>query len=71
MTDQPTPEPSGLHGIDFDGFLAVFCERENLLATYPHTCPEPGVCLGRDMDCGRPLPCPDHLATQHDTEASR
>jgi hypothetical protein len=19
-----------------------------------------GECLGRDMDCGRPLPCPDH-----------
>jgi hypothetical protein len=23
---------------------------------------EPAVCLGRDMDCGRPLPCPDHPA---------
>jgi hypothetical protein len=34
-----TPEPAGLHGIDFGGFLAVFCERENLLATYPHECP--------------------------------
>lgn len=21
---------------------------------------EPPTCLGRDMDCGRTLPCPDH-----------
>ena len=35
-TNQP-----GLHGIDFGGgFLAVFCERENLLAMYPHVCPD-------------------------------
>jgi hypothetical protein len=35
-----TPEPTGLHGLDFgDGFLAVFCEHENLLAMYPHQCP--------------------------------
>lgn len=23
------------------------------------------TCLGRDMDCGRPLPCPDHPGLQH------
>jgi hypothetical protein len=42
--DQPDPaeDRPGLHGVDFgDGFLAVFCERENLLAMYPHVCPDP------------------------------
>lgn len=60
----------GLHGIDFGGgFLAVFCERENLLAMYPHVCPEQaneataakmaaladsdGFCDGRDCHHGR------------------
>lgn len=37
-----TEDRTGLHGLDFgDGFMAVFCERENLLAMYPHVCPEP------------------------------
>lgn len=41
MTDNDAHDEAGLHGIDFgDGFLAVFCERENLLAMYPHVCPE-------------------------------
>ncbi|MCW2768523.1 MAG: hypothetical protein JWO11_4482 [Nocardioides sp.] len=26
------------------------------------------TCLGRDMDCGRPLPCPDHGAPAAETE---
>jgi hypothetical protein len=40
VTSEPTPEPTGLHGIDFGGgHPLVFCERENLLAMYPHQCP--------------------------------
>lgn len=48
--DQPTPDQPGLHGIDFDGFLAVFCERENLLAAYPHVCPETDADVEQDRE---------------------
>jgi hypothetical protein len=40
VTSDDAHDEAGLHGIDFGGgFLAVFCERENLLAMYPHVCP--------------------------------
>jgi hypothetical protein len=49
-----TPEPTGLHGLDFgDGFLAVFCERENLLAMYPHQCPADEPAFPTDAEAQR------------------
>lgn len=55
MTTTPDHDQPGLHGIDFgDGFLAVFCERENLLAMYPHTCPAVESAFPTDTETERP-----------------
>jgi len=53
---------SGLHGIDLGdgGRPLVFCERENLLAMYPHVCPgeaaaedfHNAVCTGPGVPAG-------------------
>lgn len=76
-TGEPTPDVvvAMVHELHSDGVVCRVGETDGgelwaLNELLPDETPEPSECLGTDMDCGRPLPCPDHPRTPEERIAA-